>query len=51
MDMLPLSAMSEERRRNQYLADVTQESEERQRRNVDTLDPDAQAETGGMPHR
>ena len=42
MDMLPMSAMSEERRRNQYLADVTQESEERQRRNVDTLDPDAQ---------
>ena len=42
MDMLPMSAMNEERRRNQYLADVTQESEERQRRNVDTLDPDAQ---------
>ena len=42
MDMLPMSAMSEERSRNQYLADVTQESEERQRRNVDTLDPDAQ---------
>ena len=42
MDMLPMSAMSEERRRNQYLADVTQESEERQKRNVDTLDPDAQ---------
>ena len=40
MDMLPMSAMSEERRRNQYLADVTQESEERQRRNMDTLDPE-----------
>ena len=42
MDMLPMSAMSEERRRNQYLTDVTQENEERERRNVDTLDPDAQ---------
>ena len=42
MDMLPMSAMSEERRRNQYLADVTRENEERQRRNVDTLEPDAQ---------
>ena len=42
MDMLPMSAMSGERRRNQYPADVTQESEERQRRNVDTLDPDTQ---------
>ena len=42
MDMLPMSAMSKERKRNQYLADVTQENEERQRRNLDTLDPGAQ---------
>ena len=40
MDMLSLSAMSEERRQNQYLADVTQQ--ERQRRNATTLDPKSQ---------
>ena len=34
MDMLPLSAMSEEQRQSQYLADVIQESEDR-------LDPGA----------
>ena len=42
MDMLPLSIMSEERRQNQYLADVTQENVERQRRSVEALDPNAQ---------
>ena len=31
--------MSEERRQNQYLDDVTQENEEGQRRNTDVLDP------------
>ena len=41
MDMLPLFIMSEERRQIQYLADVNQENEERQRRNADILDPDA----------
>ena len=54
MDMLPTSTMSEQRRRNQYLVDVTQESEER-RRNVDTLDPDAQETrdrwNATLPHR
>ena len=42
MDMLPMSAKSETRRRNPYLADVNQEHEERQRINADTLDPNAQ---------
>ena len=41
MDMLPISTMSEERRRNQYLADVNRENEDRQRRNEEMLDPDA----------
>ena len=59
MDMLPMSSMSETRRQNQYLADVTRENEERPRRNEKILDPDL-AETrdrwnatqaGGMPHR
>ena len=39
MDMLPLPTMSEERRQNQYLADVIQDNVERQGRNVDVLDP------------
>ena len=30
MDMLPMSALSEEQRTNQYLADVTKENVERQ---------------------
>ena len=30
MDMLPVSAMRKERRENQYLADVTQENDDRQ---------------------
>ena len=41
MNMLPLSTMSEERTQNQYLADVTQENVERQRRNADVFDPNA----------
>ena len=40
MDMLPKFAMSETQRRNQCLADVNQENEDR-RRNADILDPDA----------
>ena len=39
MDMLPVSARSQERRENQYLADVTQENDDRQRRNDEVLDP------------
>ena len=39
MDMLPMSTMSEERRQNQYLADVTQENVQRQRRSAEVLDP------------
>ena len=35
--------MSEERRQNQYLADVTQENVDRQTRSVDLLDPNSQA--------
>ena len=42
MDMLPLSTMSEERRQNQYLADVTQENAERQRGSAEVFDPNAQ---------
>ena len=42
MDMLPMSAMSETQRRNQYLADVARENEDRQRRNADILDPNEQ---------
>ena len=34
--------MSEERRQNQYLADVSQENVERQRRSTEVLDPNAQ---------
>ena len=41
MDMLPMSAMSETQRRNQYLAHVARENEDRQRRNANILDPDA----------
>ena len=35
MDMLPLSTMSDERRQNQHLADMTQEIVERQRRSAE----------------
>ena len=42
MDLLPLSIMSAERRRNQYLAEVTQENGGRLRRNANVLDPDEQ---------
>ena len=40
--MLPVSAMSQERRETQHLADESQLNEERQRRNVTALDPKAQ---------
>ena len=46
MDMLPVSTMSQERRENQYLADVTQLSEERQRGNAAALDPNSQETRG-----
>ena len=42
VDMLPWSTMSEERRQNPYLADVTQGNVERQRRNAEVLDPNTQ---------
>ena len=41
MAMLPMSTMSEERRQNQYLADVARKNEGGQRRNADILDPNA----------
>ena len=41
MDMLLLSTLSEERRQSQYLADVTQENVERQRRSAEVQDPNA----------
>ena len=47
MDMLPMSALSEEQRTNQYLADVAQENAERLTRSETAL----QAEKGGMLHR
>ena len=46
MDMSPVSNMSEERRQNQYLADVTQENGEGQRRSAEVLDPNAQETRG-----
>ena len=39
MDNLPMSAVSEEQRTNQYLADVAQESAERLTRGETPLDP------------
>ena len=42
MDMLPMSTLSEEQRKNQHLADVAQENADRQTRSVDLL-PNAQA--------
>ena len=52
MDMSPLSTMSEERRQNQYLAGVTLENVERQRRSAEVLDPDApETGTSGTPHK
>ena len=38
MDMLPISVMSQERRETQYLTDVTQLNEERQRINATALE-------------
>ena len=42
MDMPPVYTMSQERRETQYFGDITQLNEERQRRNVTALDPNAQ---------
>ena len=42
MDMLPVSTMSEERRKNQYVPYVTQLNEERQSGNATALDPNSQ---------
>ena len=39
MDKLPMSALSEEQRRSQYLADVDQENAERLTRGETALDP------------
>ena len=39
MDNLPMSALSEERRRSQHLADVAQENVERRTRGETALDP------------
>ena len=39
--MLPMSTMSEERKQNQYLEDVTQEKVERQTRSAEVLDSNA----------
>ena len=43
MDMLPMSTLSTEQRQNQYLADVAQVNADRQTRNVELLNPNAQA--------
>ena len=43
MHMLPMSALSEEQRTNQYLADVAQENAERLTRSETALDPNAPA--------
>ena len=37
MDMLPMSALSEEQKQNQYLANVAQENAERQTKKVRRL--------------
>ena len=39
MDTLPMSALSEEQRQHQYVADVTLENVERQRRSAEVLEP------------
>ena len=44
MDMMRMSTLSEEQRRNQINADVAQENAERQKRSVELLDPNAQEE-------
>ena len=52
MDMLPVSTMSEERRQNQYLADVTQLNEERQRKMLlPWIRTHKRPETIGTPYR
>ena len=42
MDLLPLSAMTQEQRESQYPADMTQLNAERRCRNEDALDPSQQ---------
>ena len=42
MDILPVSAMSQERRETQYRAHVAQENAERQRRHAEVLKANAQ---------
>ena len=52
MDMLPMSAMSEERRRNQYLADVTKTvRKDKEEMWILWIRTHRKPETGGMPHR
>ena len=41
MDMLPMSALTEEQRQNQYFADVAQKNVERLARGETALDPNA----------
>ena len=43
MDMLQMSALTEEQRQNQYLADVAQENVDRRTKSVELLDPNSQA--------
>ena len=43
MDLLPLSAMTQEQRESQYPADITQLNAERRCRNETVLDPNKQA--------
>ena len=53
MDTLPMSALSEEQRRSQYLAHVAQDNAERLTRGETALDPNTQRKTerGGILHR
>ena len=52
MDLLPLSAMTEQQRENQYQADMTQLNNERQGRSEAALDPSQhkRPRTLGLPH-
>ena len=43
MDLLPMSALSEEQRQNQYLVDVAQENSERLARSETAVDPNTPA--------
>ena len=53
MDMLPMSALSEEQRTNQYLADVAQENAERRTRGETAfwIRTHQKPEKGGILHR